>query len=777
MGRITTDLCEKWMFWFGEEPKGEGELVCLPHDWASDAPTVRDVGEAASGFRVRRGTGWYRRIISVCLRRGRRYFLDFGGIYEQSSIYVNGKPAGGRRYGYSPFRLEITEFLQNGENRIDVRVDCTVTPTDRWYTGAGIYRTVQLIETGSEYLEEQEIVVDARFVGEDAQITVSSPVSCVSGQLFSPEGSPAGSADTADGSLVFSVHRPLLWSAGTPYLYRLCVTVPGEDGTVQDEVSIRIGLRDVRFLPNKGLFINGEEVKLRGVCLHQDVGCLGVAAKKEVWKDRLLLLKKAGCNAIRAAHHVYSGEFLDLCDELGFYVYAEAFDKWTGGHYAGFFETEWKADLDAMVKWNRNRPCILLWGAGNEVENQGQPSMLRLLEQITAYLHRLDPSRPVSYAMNPHFKRESGVNVSEIQDIQQFVDEADETEIWDLDEKIRRICRIGEIVDIIGCNYQEQWYERIHDAMPGKLILGTETYQFFRGHPEQFKNFTLDNPVLAPDRYPYVIGGMIWTGYSYLGESKDYLARGGCYGLFRTNNEPRSGYDIIRSYWTKEPMVRFLVMDYTVRDEGPKDHWDLPPYFHHWCFQQFGNVVLPYAIATNCEEVELYVNDERIYVQRPECYPSRLISGFLPWRPGTVTVIGKVDGKEVCRDLVRTPGPAVRLRFDEKELYLPAKRGYQKLLTVRAMDASATPCFRESAAVRFWAEGPVQILAVDNGNMKSLEPYRADTIHCFHGAASVMIACAGQEGRAILHAQADGMEEGRLEIVLKDENDVHKGES
>ncbi|MFR8336925.1 MAG: glycoside hydrolase family 2 TIM barrel-domain containing protein [Eisenbergiella massiliensis] len=169
-----------------------------------------------------------------------------------------------------------------------------------------------------------------------------------------------------------------------------------------------------------------------------------------------------------------------MCDELGFYVYEECFDKWTGGLYGRYFETEWKKDVEAMVKRDRNRACIFIWGVGNEVENQGQPSMLAILKMLKDYVLTMDATRPVTYAMNPHFKRESNVDLSQIKDIQKFVDEADDTEIYDVRERVERICRIGEIVDVISCNYQEQWYPMIHEAMPDKLILGTEIYQFFK---------------------------------------------------------------------------------------------------------------------------------------------------------------------------------------------------------------------------------------------------------------------------------------------------------
>ena len=768
MERKEKKLTEGWKFWFGNTKEGEGQPVEIPHDWVIGEPFTKDRREASQGFRVRRGTGWYENLLQVDVEEGHRYFLDFDGIYERSSVWINGSYAGGHKYGYTPFRLEITDLVKLGENRVEIRVDSDVVPTDRWYTGAGLYRTVKLLETGKRYLDEREIIVSVNFPGngyEEAAVIVET------GNDFPVKGEIqyAGEHVTAEGRqgrLEFRLQKPFLWSAENPRLYQLKVCSE-DDGSISDTAVLSIGLRDVRIIPDKGLYVNGNPVKLRGVCLHQDAGCLGVAAKKEIWKKCLEKLKEMGCNAIRAAHHMHSAEFMDLCDELGFYVYEECFDKWTGGHYGSFFETEWRADLGAMVKRDRNRPCVIIWGVGNEVENQGQNSMLRILKMLVAELKELDGTRPVTYAMNPHFKRESQIDISRIKNIQEFVDEVDDTEILDVEEKIDRIKEIGKLVDILSCNYQEQWYEQIHTAMPEKLILGTEVYQYFKGHPDQFKNYTQDNPSLVPERYDYVIGSMIWAGIDYLGESMGYPAKGWNGALIRTNGEPKAGYYIMQSYWTARPMVHFEVMDYSLSDEGVKDHWDIPMYAGHWHFPQFTNTVVPYMIASNCDKVELYINDSRIYIPEPQESPNHLITGFLPWIPGRVTVIGLMEGKEACRQEIVTPGPAVKLGFDQDYAKIPAERGYQLLLSVRALDEAGNPYFRESAKIQFRVEGPAEILAVDNGDPKSGEAYQENFRHLYHGCASVVIRAKGKAGRIVLWADADGMSSGRAVICAE----------
>lgn len=756
--------------------KLEFKSVKLPHDWAVNMPFDKNMEQgAAQGFRERWGIGWYRRQLQLIEKTpGYLYFLEFGGVYENCTVWVNGVCAGGHKYGYSAFRLDVTDALREGGNTLIVKVDNSVTPVDRWYSGCGIYRTVKLTAVEQKHLEPWDVTVESRISGTTAVVTVDA------GQAAEVRGALRETGDNgrtfqaagSAGRLVFTVPDAKLWSAEEPNLYILTLSLLKE-GRVADEIEQRIGIREIVFDAEKGMKVNGTTVKLKGVCLHQEAGCLGIAVTPEVWRERLEHLKKLGCNAIRAAHHTFAVEFLDLCDELGFYVYEECFDKWRGGLYGRYFEREWKRDLEAMVKRDRNRPCIVIWGVGNEVENQAQESMLSILKMLKEYVISLDETRPVSYAMNPHFKRESNVDISKIKDIQQFVDEVSDTEIYDAAERVQKIKKIAEIVDIISCNYQEQWYDLIHETIPDKLILGTEIYEYFQGDYDQMQNFTEENPSLVPFEKDFCIGGFIWTGYDYLGESMGYPAKGWSGALIHTNNIFRPIAYILQSYWSEEPMVHFSVMDYSLWDEGVKEHWDSPIYADHWHFPQFGRTVIPYMIATNCEEAALYLNGKRFYVPGPLECRNRVITGFLPWQPGTVEAVGYRGGKEVCRHVTQTPGPAVALSFDFKVREICCNTAdsreeapYHMLVTVRAVDCAGNPCFRESGRVRFRAEGPVAVLAVDNGDICSNEPYGQDTVHLYHGCASVMLELAGETGRVSVWADGEGLRSAGAVILV-----------
>lgn len=770
--------------------------VDLPHDWAVSRPFNKEMDDGApQGFRDRWGIGWYKKTVTLEEKKeGMRYLLYFGGVYENATLWVNDFEIGSHKYGYSSFQMDITDEIKAGDNELLMRVDNSVMPADRWYSGCGIYRDVALHIVPEEHLDLWEIQVHTKIEGTDAIVEVETNTTLPVQGILCPIKSGgenddvtievaepnlsnieetevffAESSEGLDGKLQFHVKNAKLWSADDPQLYRLILS------TENDKVSVNIGIREVVFDAKKGMLVNGVPTKLKGVCLHQEAGCLGTAVTKEIWRERLAHLKSLGCNAIRAAHHTYAEDFLDLCDEIGFFVYEESFDKWKGGLYGRYFDKNWESDVEAMVKRDRNRACIVIWGVGNEVENQGQDSMLAILKQLSDKVRSLDSSRPITYAMNPHFKRESNVDLSKIKDIQQFVDEVSDTEIYDAKERVSRIAKIAEIVDIISCNYQEQWYELIHEQIPDKLILGTEVYEYFCGHYDQMQNFTEQIPSAIPFEYDYCIGSFIWTGYDYLGESMGYPAKGWSGALIHTNNEYRPIAYMLKSIWSEEPVVHFSVMDYSLDDEGVKEHWDSPIYADHWHFPQFRKTLIPYMIASNCDEVHLFLNGKQFFIPRPSECKNGIITGFLPWQPGTVTVVGYQNGKEACRHEVVTPGMAVALAFDQEcdhkecvstvNLGIPEKKQHL-LLTVRAVDENGNSCFRESGKVHFAVEGAAKIVGVDNGDICSNEPYQEDSVHLYHGCASVMLELYCKPGRVSVHAFGDGLRQAQTIIEV-----------
>lgn len=767
--RTEQALMKHWRFALsvnGETPSAsEFKEIALPHDWAAQGQAMRNApaGEA-QGFLPRGGVGWYTRELPFAAPiEGRRAFLDFGGVSENCTIYVNEKEVAYHAYEYSPFRVEVTDALREASNRLTIKVDCTQTPADRWYSGCGIYRPVKWIQTCPAPLNEQQIAVRYRLAEGCAYLSV---ITGTNQHVAATLTAPDGTVNRAEGSgtITMIVDDPRLWSAESPTLYTLALELIENDDII-DNISMRVGFRSVELKPNEGLFINGRHTVLRGVCLHQDFACVGVAVTPELWRVRLLQLKSMGCDFIRAAHHVYDAAFLDLCDELGFYVYEECFDKWRSGSYNRYWDECWQSDVDAMVLRDRNRPSVLIWGVGNEVERQGQPSMLNMLNVLVEHVRSMD-NRPVTYAMNPHFKRPGGIDPSKAKDIQKLVDEVDELEITDLDEKLDRICDIGKLVDIISCNYQEQWYAHIHERMPSKLILGTEVYQYFMGKDDAFQNYTERMPCLVPETLPYVIGSAVWTGFDYLGESMGWPSKGWSGSLIRTDGTPRFSYYLFQSHWTQEPMIHLSVLDYSIGNEPTKEHWALPPYEDVWDFPNIKQGVVPYAIATNCDTVEIQIG-ERVF--RPEpvgAYPNRMIHGFLPYHRDEVEARGYIKGHCVCSHRLATPSTATRLEFVNPPRRLPAQEGYMVFLTVTALDEALRCVIRENREVHFTVEGAAELIATDSGDLTDPTPYSSSSRPLWHGHCSVLLRLSKQAGTVYLQASAQGLASAEITLTI-----------
>ncbi len=750
MPRTEIEIMTGWRFALGES-KPELEQfreVCLPHDWAIDMPINADMQQGMEqGFRDRWSIGRYIRTLTLSEKKaGYCYYLDFGGIYENSIIYINGKEAGRQLYGYTSFLLDITPFINSGDNEILVKVDNTAFPADRWYSGCGIYRTVKFIEVEEKHFDRREICVTTEIFERRAVLTVHTGVDGAVEATLSYDGETVAKGESnLSNTIVLEVSSPRLWSADEPSLYTLELKMAG------DAVTLPVGIREVKFIGEgsgirAGMYVNGKRETLKGVCVHQDVGCRGTAAKKEIWRQRLSVLKEMGCNFIRAAHHPFSSEFLELCDELGFYVYDESFDKWAFGAYERYFDTQWQSDLEAMVKRDRNHACVIIWGVGNEETNQGQSSMLGRLKMLCDYVRSIDSTRPVTYAMKPHFKRDGG--------------EDEDLTVVPYSERIRYAAEIGKIVDIICCNYMDQWYEQLHEYLPDKLIIGTEVYQYFAGAADNMQNFDENIPSLVPERLDYCIGSAIWTGIDYLGESFWFPYKGRSNSPVRTNCTRRPMFYVLQSYWTKEPMVHFSVLDYSAPDEGTKWHWSTPPFADHWHFPQYsGMVMIPYIIASSCDEVRLFLNGNEYLVPKPSECKNRIIKGYLPYIAGTVKAVGYKDGREVCSHVTVTPKQAVRLEFENSEYTVPFEEGYELLLTVRAVDENGVQVFRDSIEVEFEAEGGAQVIAVDNADFTHDEPYSSNRISMRQGMASVQIRLNGQDGECFVKAWAKGLRE------------------
>lgn len=753
---MKMELYRDWLFcerdvedgYKAELDDGTWERVEIPHDWAVRRGLKKDMefdpewrfGPQAQGFLDRWGIGWYRKHLALPKKGdGKRYILTFDGVFERCKVFVNEVLLGEHRYGYSGFSLDVTDVINEGENLIAVQVDNSVTITDRWYSGCGIYRKVEFLEVPEDFLSIENVRLTTDYV--DGKGSLDLRVDKKGMEVSAMVEGVFDSVKLQDGHLKAENLNVQPWNAKEPNLYKLMISVPGQT------LEISIGFRHVEFIPNTGMVVNGKPVKLKGVCLHHDAGCVGAAVTKPLLEKRLQALKGMGCNAIRTSHNIPSEDMMDLCDRMGFYVLDECFDKWVSGGYSRFYETDWEKDLSYLVLRDRNRPCVVMWSVGNEIENQGAGEMLDILKRLCDKVRNLD-GRPVTVAMSPHYQSMEGQPVEE-----------------HVSDKVEAVKRIGELVDVIGCNYQEQWYEAIHKEMPDKLILGTEVYLFFKGSYDHYFNYSTENPWMDVERNDYVIGGYLWAGVDYLGESMGYPSKGWAGALIQSNLVRKPISYLWESYWSEKPVVHISILDYTKKAEIVREPWSEMPLSDCWNYPMFSKIPMPYMIFSNCQEVRLSINGKYFDIPKPEGCVSRIISGFLPLETGTVLVEGMINGQVVCTHRLVTSKASERLAFIDSQnapLQLPA----QLLFTVAAMDEDGNVNPRESGEVRFTVEGPCVIEGVDNGYLCNMEPYGSDRVHMNQGKASVVLRATGK-GKVVLHAFAEGLLGAEAQVAIE----------
>ncbi|MGG1878530.1 glycoside hydrolase family 2 TIM barrel-domain containing protein [Paenibacillus cisolokensis] len=742
----------------------------VPHDWSIEKPFDPEMPYGGSqAYLPRWSVGWYRKHVHIpASASGQRVSIRFDGIHNNSEVWINGHLAGTRPYGYVSVQYDLTPYIRWGEdNVIAVKVDNTVMPPDRWYSGSGIYRNVWLIMTGplhvaawGTYITTPEITDEAARVhirikldnkaGDEAECLLVTELLDADGQRQAQvETTVSISArSTMEVEQEAIVRSPKLWSPDHPQLYE-ARTVILRNGQVIDDVTTSYGIREIRLDSQAGLLLNGQRLKLKGVCIHHDLGCLGAAYHDQAMERRLAVLKEMGCNAIRFAHNPMAPELLDLCDRMGFLVINEAFDKWKSLYYAAWFDEWWEQDLEAMLIRDRNHPCVLMWSLGNEVENQGQPAMLDMLRKLANYCREKDPTRPVTCALEPHNTPLS------LRD-------------GPIEAKVEHTKKLAECVDILGLNYQEQWYEHYREAMPDTLIVGTETFPYYRGHGNRVKGYWPVNPWFDVEKHDYVIGQFVWVGIDYLGEAA-YPSKGWSSGLIDTCGFRKPISYLQQSLWSDKPMVHMAVLDETLSQERSPQwtmHWKSPPMASHWTFPQHAGKMIRLVTFTNCDSVELFVNGESYGIRRLEDYPDRMIIWHLPYIPGTIRAIGRSKDRELCKHELTTAGKPHRLLLKPDLTVLTADGHSISHVEVQVVDEQGVVVPGHDANVRFDLAGEGVIAGVDNGDLTSDEPYKSNCRTTRNGKCLVIIRAKREAGSLLLTAYAEGLLEGtaRFEV-------------
>ncbi len=776
-----------WRFTLGDQAGAERPTfddrawrrLDLPHDWSiegtprQDAPGGGRVGYFPSGI------GWYRKAFRLPAgARGREVWLAFDGIYMNSDAWINGVHLGRRPYGYVSFAYDITNHLVPGVNVVAVRVDNSLQPNSRWYTGSGIYRHVWLTLVAPLHVGHWgTYVTTPRADSAGAEVVVRTHVEnhhttqrrgVLRSLVLDGAGRETARAETpfslAAGQAVdlaqrLEVEVPRLWSVEAPNLYTLRQALLA-GRSVTDTTATPFGIRTIAYDKDQGFLLNGVRVKMNGVNLHHDAGAVGAAVPEPVWQRRLEVLKAMGANAVRTAHNPPAPEFLDLCDRLGLLVMAEAFDEWTVGKvtegYHKYF-TEWsERDVTDFVHRDRNHPSIVLWSAGNEIGEQDTPDGVAVLRRLVDLFHREDPTRPVTTG-NDHIAADGG----------------------------RATLPFLNALDVVGYNYVDRWHERReifaepdrHDHPDWKMI-GTESapavnafggrYSLGSDASKVQPNYTTG--MIRAERlwkwvatHDYFAGDFMWTGIDYLGETF-WPGVGAGSGAIDITGRPKDSYYLYQSQWTGQPVLRL---------------------FPHWNWPGRERQPIPVLAYTNCNSVELFLNGRSLGEKRLE-FPAQGTSGGwnsyalpvvnattddlhvswdVPYEPGVLRAVGKRrDGTVACEAEVRTAGTPAAIRLAADRDTITADPGDVAHVTFEIVDSAGTVVPTAGNLVRFTVSGG-SILALDNADLRDHDPYRADRRHAFNGRGLAILRAA-LPGLLRIAASADGLRTASLSVLV-----------
>lgn len=741
----------------------EWDLVQLPHDWSIEGSKNKNNPAGKEGGFWPTGIGWYRKHFQLAEEdQGKKIFIQFDGIYQNGEVWINGHSLGRRPYGYISFQHDLTPHVHFGkENVIAVRVDNSDQPNCRWYSGSGIYRQVWLTVTDKLHAAHWGACITTPEISHDRAVvrvrtlvknetpqaktcrlitTISNPKGQVTAKLASNATIPAQAEHLFDQQAELS--NPVLWSMNSPSLYQARTQIL-DDQRASDETETSFGIRTIQFDKDQGFLLNGQQVKMKGVCIHHDAGCLGAAVPARALERRLEVLQSVGCNAIRTSHNPPAPELLDLCDRMGFVVIVEAFDKW-GGIHGRWFPQWWRQNLGDMLRRDRNHPSIVLWSVGNELPNQGSPEFKQTLKRLVDFVHEHEPTRPVTCGLRPQKFKSHEANAAEV-------------------------VEIAKLMDVVSCNYQEQWFEDYRQADPEIVIIASESYPFYRGKGETHKAFHPFNPWLDTVKHDYVVGTIYWTGIDYLGEAvAGWPFHGWNCSLIDTCGFVRPFANLHKSFWAEEAMVHIAVKDDGLNVPKPvKGHWGWPKMDSHWTlpFEQGKEVEV--LTFTNCAAVELLVNGKSIGIKKLEEFPDKMITWRVPYQPGRIEARGIDQGRILCLHQLQTAGDAAKILLIADRKKIRADGRDLCHIEVQVTDTKGILIPTAAHKIHFTVQGPGKIIGVDNGDITSMEPYQANQRKVFHGRALVVVQSARKTGQFTLKAQSQGLQMAILTIHVR----------
>ena len=770
--------------------------VGLPHDYAIEGPFTTAVS-GSMGRLPSPGVVWYRKSLDIpASDAGKSIFLDIDGAMSYSMVWLNGRFVGGWPYGYASFRLNLTPYVNpGGKNVLAVRLDNPVpqdsdwrSASSRWYPGGGIYRNVWLVKTEPVHIGQWGTYITTPVVSRasatlkmrvtvdndstlDAAVKVATQIFEIDREdrksggavaLLAPVNLEVAAGQNAAFEIIGNIAAPKLWGTGLhqePNRY-VAVTTVQQDAKTVDIYETPFGIRTLRFDPDAGFFLNGEHVKLNGVCNHHDLGALGSALNFRALQRQLETLAEMGANALRTSHNPPAPELLELADKMGFLVMDEAFDVWARAKTALDYHllyADWhEQDLRALLRRDRNHPSVILWSIGNEVgEQDGGAEGAAVAGELTAICHEEDPTRPTISGMNS----------------------AGATSLFPAP------------IDAIGLNYQgagiygrPPQYPAFHQNFPDKFIVGAETastlssrgvYTFpvapGLGVPasanagqdtanRQISSYDLyfapwsyspDKEFAAQERYPFLGGEFVWTGSDYLGEPTPFDAsRSTYFGIIDLAGFKKDRFFLYQSYWRPEfPMAHILP---------------------HWTWPERSGHVTPVHVYTSGDEAELFLSGKSLGRRTKARHEYRLRWDDVVYQPGELRVVAYKAGKEWAKDSVKTAGAARRLLLTPDRPAIANDGKDLSFITLTVADKNANVVPRSMNLIHFEVSGPGEIVATDNGDPTDMTPFPSKDRKAFSGLALVIVrAKRGQNGQIAVTATSAGLGEARTTVEAR----------
>jgi beta-galactosidase len=745
----------------------------LPHDWAAEG-NFETAFDNPMGRLKNWGPVWYRKHFSVKEDLlNKKFFLEIDGAMSHSLVFLNGNLVGGWPYGYSSFQLDITKFLTQGENLIAIRLE-NPAESSRWYPGAGIYRNVWLSKCDTVHVghwgtfvrctelskEEAKIAVTTQ-IANDGLEKASVEVQTDFYELNSDDSIGRKVASSTKDSLqieaqkeaslnrFIDVKNPNLWNLKTRNRY-LAITNIEMNGVKVDSYKTSFGIRTIKFDSEKGFLLNGQRVQIQGVCNHHDLGPLGTALNLSALSRQLEILKEMGCNAIRTSHNPPAPELLDLCDKYGFLVMDEAFDCWQEakckGDYHSLFDDWHEKDLRALIRRDRNHPCVILWSIGNEIAEMSTPKGVEIGKELVRIAHEEDSTRPMTAACHD---TQSGYN------------------------------GFQNVVDVFGYNYKPHEYAKFHATHPNKPLLGSETSSTVTSRGEYFfpvssklaeqqtdfqvSSYDLCFPVWASspdaefkgqDETPGVCGEFVWTGFDYIGEPTPFdselkvLPR-----LTDKNEENRYKKELdetgkIRtparsSYFGIVDLCGFKKDRFYLYQARWRPDLAMAHILPHWNWPERKGLITPVHVYTSGDEAELFLNGRSLGKKKKGHLEYRLCWNEVIYEPGELTLTAYKNGKEWARDSVKTSGEAKSIGLSAEQKSISARDGELAFVDVLVEDSARRLVPRANHDLEFHVEGPGEIVVIANGDAADLTPFKTQRCRSFNGRCLVIVKANG----------------------------------